>query len=665
MGRKLKELLQEFVVSQIGDLRKEAFHLALGRLQGSPFSERALQQLRERWAQLLPSPASAMELTEGQPFFLHLLAQTLEVMEDPDYQVLVRDKESFATGVPVGLDEPLPRVPAVFPPKEKHRKLDDSDYIPFSENYKSAELVAEELENKFREEERLGRMYPTTLAALKAKHPDREVLVASMGAIQKPNGDIRPIHDATHHVQLNNRIVFRDQLQYPGPEDAAGVIREVTETKEARFSISADIKSAHRLVKLRSRDHPLICCKTSSTSETIWVNKVGTFGVSSASYWWTRLMGTVGRLVGNAMGTEYNYQLIYVDDLHVVVFGERKFLTLWMMLAAYEALGTPFQYAKFAGGIEVTFVGFQLDYGRCKMGVTAKRGLWLLNFIKEMEEARYTVHMRRFGEFLGRLAFLARVLVWLKAHLAPLYSWAAALAKGTVATAPRMVVLVLKFISMQLADCSFMYSCHRPIRLLEEQFRTDAKCAQGVVVLGGHHLATGRWFSLRLEPEQAPYLFKPDGESSWASAPAELLATTVALVLFNYGYGEGRERMTVPVYLAAGTDNQSNEALLQKGSSTKFPLALINMQLTRMLMRWGMRLELRWRPRAENDLADKLTNEDFSQVETKLRLECKWEDFDFSLLRELWEARHEFLDKDSLRKFAKHVGSAKFEKTQW
>ena len=92
MGRKLKELLQEFVVSQIGDLRKEAFHLALGRLQGSPFSERALQQLRERWAQLLLSPASALELTEGQPFFLHLLAQTLEVMEDPDYQVLVQDR---------------------------------------------------------------------------------------------------------------------------------------------------------------------------------------------------------------------------------------------------------------------------------------------------------------------------------------------------------------------------------------------------------------------------------------------------------------------------------------------------------------------------------------------------------------------------------------------
>ena len=112
-------------------------------------------------------------------------------------------------------------------------------------------------------------MFPTTLGALRSRHPDTEVLVASMGAIQKPNGDIRPIHDATHHVQLNNRIVFQDQLQYPGPEDAAGVIREVTETKEAMFSISADIRSAHRLVKIRQKDHPLICCKASSSSEDL------------------------------------------------------------------------------------------------------------------------------------------------------------------------------------------------------------------------------------------------------------------------------------------------------------------------------------------------------------------------------------------------------------
>ena len=92
--------------------------------------------------------------------------------------------------------------------------------------------------------------------------------------------------------------------------------------------------------------------------------------------------------------------------------------------------------------------------------------------------------------------------------------------------------------------------------MLEEQFRTDAKCAQGVVVLGGHHMATGRWFSLRLEPEQAPYLFKPDGESSWASAPAELLATTVALVLF---WLWKRERKSDRSNLPGGRHGQSVE----------------------------------------------------------------------------------------------------------
>ena len=104
-------------------------------------------------------------------------------------------------------------------------------------------------------------------------------------------------------------------------------------------------------------------------------------------------MAALGRLVSNAMGQEKNFQLIYVDDLHIVVFGPRKFVVMWMMVAAYEALGTPFQYAKFVGGIEVSFVGFQLDYGKCQMGVTEKRGQWLVSFVKEMEEARFTVHM--------------------------------------------------------------------------------------------------------------------------------------------------------------------------------------------------------------------------------------------------------------------------------
>ena len=54
-------------------------------------------------------------------------------------------------------------------------------------------------------------------------------------------------------------------------------------------------------------------------------------------------------------------------------------------------------------------------------------------------------------------------------------------------------------------------------------FRTDAKCETGKVTFGGYHLGDGRWFSLSASPSEAPYLFKANGDSQWASAPSELL----------------------------------------------------------------------------------------------------------------------------------------------
>ena len=40
--------------------------------------------------------------------------------------------------------------------------------------------------------------------------------------------------------------------------------------------------------------------------------------------------------------------------------------------------------------------------------------------------------------------------------------------------------------------------------------------------------------SVRVTPHDAPYLFKENGDSEWASAPAELLSVLVALQLFGY-----------------------------------------------------------------------------------------------------------------------------------
>ena len=63
--------------------------------------------------------------------------------------------------------------------------------------------------------------------------------------------------------------------------------------------------------------------------------------------------------------------------------------------------------------------------------------------------------------------------------------------------------------------------------------------------------------------------------------------------------------MTLP----AGTDNKANESLSVKRASTKWPLILINMQLSAALAKGRLSLCLQWRPREENVEADGLTTE--------------------------------------------------------
>ena len=125
---------------------------------------------------------------QRKPFLLRGLAQWLAIFDDPDSRCLVDAEDSFATGVPLGVDKPLPRSPQVFPEKVKHRKLDESEYNSVATNYTSGQLSSGELEKKFREEEDLGRRCPSSLPVLQQEYGADRVRVASMAAIVKPDG---------------------------------------------------------------------------------------------------------------------------------------------------------------------------------------------------------------------------------------------------------------------------------------------------------------------------------------------------------------------------------------------------------------------------------------------------------------------------------------------
>ena len=661
------DILAECVGECIHDVRLEAFKLVTGKLESSPFSESALVKLRERWASLLPDPADAAVVDPGQPFFLRALAQWLKVFKDPDVQWLMDEPDSFATGVNVGVEQPLPRSPQVFPEKGKHRKMDETEFCPIADNYPSAQLSTGELEKKFREEELLGRMHPSKLGVLRQEFGDK-LRIASMAAISKPDGSVRPLHDATHSVMVNHEIKYQDKIICPGPAEIAGVVRESSETQEAPFCVSADIKAAHRLVKVRQADWGYLCCRANSSSDTVWVNRVGTFGVSSAPYWWAKLAGLIGRFVGYIFQSRWFMQMIYVDDLHGSFVGADKFRLLWIWILAYEMVGTPFGYHKFKGGFSSEFVGFHMRYDLSEVGISKKRGDWLVEWIQRAGVNKYVVAAREFIEFLGRLGFVSQLLTWMKPHLSPLFAWASITSKGTVGRLPETVILTLLYILHELRAESYLVSVKRPANFDVEVFRTDAKCADNFIVLAGWEITSRRWFSIRFGPSEAPFLFKPTGESQWASTSAELLATLVALVAFGW-VAKGRTRKSLAISLAGGTDNRANDALTIKRATTKWPLMAINMQLSAVLARARLMLRLRWRPREENVEADDLTNERFSGFDVEKRINMVWHDLDLEILQALVQTRKAFEQKKVEAKAGASNQAAgkskKFDKTPW
>ena len=74
---------------------------------------------------------------------------------DPDWAFLLHIGE----GVPLGVDEELPRTPAVYEPKVRWKlEADLGDALPEKSNYASAADHLDAVEAQFREEAKLGCM---------------------------------------------------------------------------------------------------------------------------------------------------------------------------------------------------------------------------------------------------------------------------------------------------------------------------------------------------------------------------------------------------------------------------------------------------------------------------------------------------------------------------
>ena len=157
----------------------------------------------------------------------------------------------------------LPRLPALCAAKRRWRLPEQEDPLvhqedrsaaegAWNQNYRSVAGWNKEVLAVLDDQSTRGQVLKLTEEEARARFPN--LVVASQGANRKdkPDGTVSAcvLFDGTNGVEVNKRTRIRDQETAPIAADLKRVMREKARVRERTFALSADVKEAHKQVKV-------------------------------------------------------------------------------------------------------------------------------------------------------------------------------------------------------------------------------------------------------------------------------------------------------------------------------------------------------------------------------------------------------------------------------
>jgi len=476
-------------------------------------------------------------------------------------------------------------------------------------------------------------------------------IVASLGALVKrveADGSkvVRVLFDGTRGIPLNTHIRVRDQEIPPGPLDLKRVLRAQGEAGAPAFGLVADVSEAHRAIAIVPEDWHRLGCRARSGGP-LYFHHRGTFGVSSASYWWGRVASAFLRLGHYVVRhSAVLWAAVLADDYKFEVTSGNFVETILSLVLLGEVLGIPWSWQKLRGGTEYTWVGFEHQLREYALGLSAGRAAWLLGWYGSLLRDK-TVLIRDFLAALGRAAYACGALEFDRPFLAPLYTFGSLHPLDATRPLPTYVLVVVRFLRDRLA-VRRVQRCHQPLGAPLEALRVDAKAEGETATLGGWRpvrdetgqIDKGRspWFFVALDDQVAPWAYEKDRQPFRVVASLEAVAALVAVL--TLGPLDGASRARGAVLLPLLTDNRGNSHALSRLMTTKYPLCLWVMELAATLEAKQLLLDAAWAPREWNSEADALTNQDFAGFRAENRVP-----FDFASQR--WHVFGDLLDAGS------------------
>jgi hypothetical protein len=356
-------------------------------------------------------------VADGQPFYLELIKGLLGEMLDADYLHF----GDLANGVTLGVLHPLPHTPALYELQTSWRLKEDplASAALENPNYKSIEGFVDTVEKQFQEEKREGWMDVVSNAEFEKMFKGNSAISAL--AVLEEKDKLRVLHDGSNVTRVNYRIKCRDRQRMPTVREKHCLLDELRKKGQIAMSILADASKAHRRIKVLPCEWGFLGCRLRDHS--VWYNKVQTFGISSAAYWWGRSAGGVFRCMYGLLGGNHPLDLlVFADDGEFLAGSPSERFSILLAITVLMALGMPFKWSKFRGGFSIDWVGYHVSYQTYSIGLSATRAQWVAEWTSRLvKEGQVMVADMCSG--LGRLNYAAQALFYERAFLGILYLW--------------------------------------------------------------------------------------------------------------------------------------------------------------------------------------------------------------------------------------------------
>ena len=239
----------------------------------------------------------------------------------------------------------------------------------------------------------------------------------------------RVVFDGTNGSYVNSSTHLRDQERSPVAGDIKRFMREKARVGELTFGLTADIKEAHRQIPIHPSDWHMLGSQLEPEGE-VFINTVGTFGISSASYWWSR--------VSTAMGHFHPALLVFFLLCDVVC--------------------CPLSWSKTSGGLVTNWVGFELLLKEHALGLSEGRAAWFVSWARKTANSK-VVDIRYFEEALGRAVFVASALELIRPFLSPLYAFSCSGSREGARPLPPYVSFFLRFLASSVERNRHVVRC--------------------------------------------------------------------------------------------------------------------------------------------------------------------------------------------------------------